>query len=148
MCRTNKRKTGRGPYACRPALPLAYSLARGSPASRPCICVYILNLFPGYSLCGRLFFACVTARSWKQLVRWVDEPRFVNEGEELQVLACHNDNQVNIDDIFMPQEMVQQFKAGTRKQHQSHKRQWAKLNREYETACIYIYLYIYKCILE
>jgi len=50
-------------------------------------------------------------RSWKQLVRWVDEPRFVNEGEELQVLACHNDNQVNIDDIFMPQEMVQQFKA-------------------------------------
>lgn len=50
-------------------------------------------------------------KSWKQLVRWLDEPRFVNEGEELQVLACHNENQVNIDDIFMPTEMVSDYRA-------------------------------------
>merc|ERR1719373_1319585 len=53
-------------------------------------------------------------RSWKQLVRWVDEPRFVQEGQEVQVLACHNDNQVNIDDIFMPEEMINQFQAQLR----------------------------------
>jgi predicted RNA methylase len=50
-------------------------------------------------------------RSWKQLVRWLDEPRFVQEGQDVQVLACHNDNQVNIDDIFMPEELVQQYQA-------------------------------------
>jgi len=48
-------------------------------------------------------------RSWKQLIRWLDEPRFVNEGEDLQVLACYNDNQVNVEDIFMPREMVEQY---------------------------------------
>jgi type II protein arginine methyltransferase len=53
-------------------------------------------------------------RSWKQLVRWLDEPRFVQEGQEVQVLACHNDNQVNIDDIFMPEEMISQFQAQLR----------------------------------
>jgi type II protein arginine methyltransferase len=50
-------------------------------------------------------------RSWKQLVRWLDEPRFVQEGQDVQVLACHNDNQVNIDDIYMSEEMVQQYQA-------------------------------------
>jgi len=48
-------------------------------------------------------------RSWKQLVRWLDEPRFVSEGEEIQVLSCYNDTQVNVEDIYMPQEMVQQY---------------------------------------
>lgn len=47
-------------------------------------------------------------RSWKQLVRWLDTPRFVQEGEEVQLLACHNDHQVNIDDIYMSPEMLDQ----------------------------------------
>jgi type II protein arginine methyltransferase len=48
-------------------------------------------------------------RSWKQLVRWLDEPRFVSEGDEVQVLCCYNDTQVNVEDIYMPQDMVQQY---------------------------------------
>merc|ERR1740123_1868225 len=47
-------------------------------------------------------------RSWKQLVRWVDEPRFVSEGEEVQVLACYNENQVNVEDVHMPQGMIEE----------------------------------------
>jgi len=60
-------------------------------------------------------------RSWKQLVRWLDEPRFVSEGEDVQVLACYNDNQVNVEDVFMPREMVEQYQeqlqAGSVQQH-------------------------------
>merc|ERR1712087_504934 len=48
-------------------------------------------------------------RSWKQLVRWLDEPRFVSEGDEAQVLACHNENQFNVEDIFMPREMLDRY---------------------------------------
>jgi len=48
-------------------------------------------------------------RSWKQLVRWLEEPRFVSEGEDVQVLACYNENQVNVEDVFMPREMVEQY---------------------------------------
>merc|ERR1712050_696713 len=48
-------------------------------------------------------------RSWKQLIRWLDEPRFVSEGEDAQVLACFNENQFNVEDIFMPRQMVEQF---------------------------------------
>merc|ERR1719510_814116 len=48
-------------------------------------------------------------RSWKQLVRWLDEPRFVAEGEDLQVLACYNENQINVEDIYMPREVVEQY---------------------------------------
>lgn len=48
-------------------------------------------------------------RSWKQLIRWLDEPRFVHDGEEVQVLGCFNENQVNVEDIYMPREMVEQF---------------------------------------
>jgi hypothetical protein len=29
-------------------------------------------------------------RSWKQLVRWLDEPRFVEEQEEIQVTVQKN----------------------------------------------------------
>ncbi|CAK0853499.1 unnamed protein product [Prorocentrum cordatum] len=39
-------------------------------------------------------------RSWKQLVRWVDEPRHVGECEEVQVLACYNERSVNVEDLF------------------------------------------------
>jgi len=49
-------------------------------------------------------------RSWKQLVRWLEEPRFVSEGEDVQVLACYSDNQVNVEDVFMPREMVEQYR--------------------------------------
>lgn len=48
-------------------------------------------------------------RSWKQLVRWLDQPRFVSEGEEVQFLVCYNDYQVNVEDIHIPREMVQQY---------------------------------------
>jgi len=48
-------------------------------------------------------------RSWKQLVRWLEEPRFVSEGEDVQLLACYNDNQLNVEDVFMPREMVEQY---------------------------------------
>ncbi|CAE8583413.1 unnamed protein product, partial [Polarella glacialis] len=48
-------------------------------------------------------------RSWKQLVRWLDQPRFVAEGEEIQVLACFNDQQVNVEDIHVPREMAEQY---------------------------------------
>merc|ERR1711920_1207043 len=47
--------------------------------------------------------------SLKQLVRWLEEPRFVSEGEDAQVLACYNENQFNVEDIFMPRQMVEQF---------------------------------------
>jgi len=47
-------------------------------------------------------------RSWKQLVRWLDQPRCVAEGEEIQVLACYNDHQVNVEDIFAPQDVIEQ----------------------------------------
>ena len=58
------------------------------------------------------------ARSWKQLIRWLDAPRFVSAGDDIQagtadlkltgavlsmsreVLACYNDHQV-IDGAFM-----------------------------------------------
>mmetsp|Transcript_158119 Transcript_158119/g.291670 ORF Transcript_158119/g.291670 Transcript_158119/m.291670 type:complete len:1057 (-) Transcript_158119:452-3622(-) len=50
-------------------------------------------------------------RSWKQVVRWLDTPRFVHEGEEVQVLACHSDHQVNIDDVYMPPEVMEQYQA-------------------------------------
>lgn len=40
-------------------------------------------------------------RSWKQIVRWC-EPRFVKEQEELQLMACYNEYQVNIDEIQLP----------------------------------------------
>jgi len=45
-------------------------------------------------------------RSWKQLVRWLDQPRVVVEGEKIQVLTCYNDHQVNVEDIFVPKEVV------------------------------------------
>merc|ERR1740121_3444225 len=56
-------------------------------------------------------------RSWKQIVRWLEEPRFVREGDEVQVLACHNDNQVNLDDIDIPREMVEQFQDQMQAEH-------------------------------
>lgn len=49
-------------------------------------------------------------RSWKQLVRWLDEPRFVQEGEEVQVLACYSDTQVNLEDVHAPRDAVEQCK--------------------------------------
>jgi len=49
-------------------------------------------------------------RSWKQLVRWLDEPRFVSEGEEVQVLSCYNETQVNVEDVFMPEGMVEEYR--------------------------------------
>jgi len=48
-------------------------------------------------------------RSWKQLMRWVDPPRFVSEGEEVQVLSCYNENQVNVEDVHVPKAMVDQY---------------------------------------
>lgn len=48
-------------------------------------------------------------RSWKQLVRWLDEPRFVEEQEEIQVLTCYNDQQVNVEDIHLTREMIEQY---------------------------------------
>lgn len=50
-------------------------------------------------------------RSWKQLVRWLDEPRFVSAGEDVQALACYNDTQVNIEDMYMPRELVDQYQV-------------------------------------
>uniref|UniRef100_A0A7S2JK76 Uncharacterized protein n=1 Tax=Zooxanthella nutricula TaxID=1333877 RepID=A0A7S2JK76_9DINO len=47
-------------------------------------------------------------RSWKQLVRWLDKPRFVADGEPVQVLACYNENQVNVEDIHMTDDIVAQ----------------------------------------
>jgi len=62
-------------------------------------------------------------RSWKQLVRWLDEPRWVSEGEDVQVLACYNENQVNVEDIFMPREMVEAYQEQIQAegQQQQHK---------------------------
>merc|ERR1719498_1951095 len=68
-------------------------------------------------------------RSWKQLVRWNEEPRFVNEGEELQVLACHNESQVNIDDIYMPKEVVDQVKAQMQEDQSAADKQAAAIKR-------------------
>ncbi|CAE7475907.1 unnamed protein product [Symbiodinium pilosum] len=48
-------------------------------------------------------------RSWKQLIRWLDAPRFVTAGEDIQVLTCYNDHQVNVEDIFLPREMVDKY---------------------------------------
>eukprot|EP00930_Biecheleria_cincta_P058741 TRINITY_DN44536_c0_g1_i1.p1 TRINITY_DN44536_c0_g1~~TRINITY_DN44536_c0_g1_i1.p1 ORF type:complete len:1100 (-),score=272.11 TRINITY_DN44536_c0_g1_i1:41-3298(-) len=48
-------------------------------------------------------------RSWKQIVRWLDQPRFVAAGEEIQVLTCYNDHQVNVEDIFVSREMAEQY---------------------------------------
>ncbi|CAE7292539.1 Art7 [Symbiodinium natans] len=48
-------------------------------------------------------------RSWKQLIRWLDAPRFVSAGDDIQVLACYNDHQVNVEDIYLPREMVDKY---------------------------------------
>ncbi|CAE6959877.1 Art7 [Symbiodinium sp. CCMP2592] len=48
-------------------------------------------------------------RSWKQLIRWLDAPRFVSAGEDIQVLTCYNDHQVNVEDIYLPREMVDKY---------------------------------------
>eukprot|EP00933_Yihiella_yeosuensis_P005987 TRINITY_DN110609_c0_g1_i1.p1 TRINITY_DN110609_c0_g1~~TRINITY_DN110609_c0_g1_i1.p1 ORF type:complete len:1040 (+),score=248.14 TRINITY_DN110609_c0_g1_i1:41-3160(+) len=48
-------------------------------------------------------------RSWKQIVRWLDQPRFVAEGEEVQVLTCYNEHQVNVEDLHISQELVAEY---------------------------------------
>lgn len=48
-------------------------------------------------------------RSWKQLIRWLDQPRFVEENEEIQVLTCYNEQQVNVEDIHLTREMIEQY---------------------------------------
>ena len=88
-------------------------------------------------------------RSWKQLIRWLDAPRFVSAGEDIQaetmpcvacgdserehvaeVLTCYNDHQVswslcgfvltfyksaevNVEDIYLPREMVDKYQEAT-----------------------------------
>jgi len=47
-------------------------------------------------------------RSWKQLVRWLDEPRRVATGDPVQVLSCYSENQLNLDDILVKQELDEQ----------------------------------------
>lgn len=48
-------------------------------------------------------------RSWKQLIRWLDQPRFVEAGDDIQVLTCYNDHQVNVEDIFVTPSMIDQY---------------------------------------
>eukprot|EP00931_Biecheleriopsis_adriatica_P117772 TRINITY_DN93256_c0_g1_i1.p1 TRINITY_DN93256_c0_g1~~TRINITY_DN93256_c0_g1_i1.p1 ORF type:complete len:1039 (+),score=249.52 TRINITY_DN93256_c0_g1_i1:35-3151(+) len=64
-------------------------------------------------------------RSWKQLVRWLDHPRYVEHGEEIQVLTCYNDHQVNVEDIYVPQGMVDEYQQALAKQQQRSHQQGA-----------------------
>jgi len=65
-------------------------------------------------------------RSWKQIIRWLDEPRFVGEGEDVQVLASYNEQQVHVKDLAIPQEMFNQYREQIRAEHekeQQHQQQ-------------------------
>lgn len=48
-------------------------------------------------------------RSWKQLMRCLDKPRAVEVGESVQVLACYSETQMNLDDVYLSEEMKAQY---------------------------------------
>eukprot|EP00746_Dinoflagellata_sp_MGD_P066243 gnl/MRDRNA2_/MRDRNA2_27477_c0_seq1.p1 gnl/MRDRNA2_/MRDRNA2_27477_c0~~gnl/MRDRNA2_/MRDRNA2_27477_c0_seq1.p1 ORF type:complete len:898 (-),score=175.76 gnl/MRDRNA2_/MRDRNA2_27477_c0_seq1:76-2769(-) len=45
--------------------------------------------------------------SWKQMVHWVGEPRWVTEGEVCNLLSCYGEQQMSVDDIHITQEMME-----------------------------------------
>jgi type II protein arginine methyltransferase len=45
--------------------------------------------------------------SWKQLIRWIEEPRWVTEGEACNLLSCYGDRTLSVDDIYITQEMME-----------------------------------------